>query len=343
VESGSNWHGVSAADAELLPVGSTDDDDFGRALAVSSSGNLIAVGAPNRGQGQGAVYVYQLSAPAWEGHVSQSATLSGPAGTVGRAGGAVAVSGTTVLAGAPFATLDNMPQAGAGYVYAEPASGWQNTSTPDATLSASDPGIGAGAGSSVAMSNGIAVLGAPNATVNGAGDQGALYVFGTQPVTTSGGGGGGSAATKTTTASFGDQSITLTTPSACVAAGGKLPVTLNSKSVAHKKPKLKFKLAQFYIDKGRKHTTRVKKTHKVHGKTVVVKKHGKPVFVNKTVYLPNATARHVIAHESLSIAGLRPGTHTLRVKISYNKTVREHGKKHTKIVTKTLKLTFTIC
>jgi hypothetical protein len=73
--------------------------------------------------------------------------------------------------------------AGAGYVYAEPASGWQNTSTPDATLSASDPAIGAGAGYSVAISNGIAVLGAPTATVNGASDQGALYVFGSQPVT----------------------------------------------------------------------------------------------------------------------------------------------------------------
>ena len=128
-----------------------------------------------------------------------------------------------------------------------------------------------------------------------------------------------------------------------MAAGGKLPVTLNSKSVAHKKPALKFKLANFFIDKGRKHIERVKKTHKVHGKTVVVKKHGKPVSVNKTVYLPNATARHVIVNESLSIAELRPGTHTLTVKISYKETIRKHGKKHTRLVTKTLKVTFTIC
>jgi len=34
------------------------------------------------------------------------------------------------------------------------------------------------------MSNGIAVLGAPTTTVNGANLQGALYVFGSQPVTT---------------------------------------------------------------------------------------------------------------------------------------------------------------
>ena len=76
---------------------------------------------------------------------------------------------------------------------------------------------------------------------------------------------------------------------------------------------------------------------------MVVKKHGKPVFVKKTVYLPNATARHVKVTESLSIAGLSPGTHTLRVKLSYKKTIRKHGKKHTRIVTKTLKVTFTIC
>jgi hypothetical protein len=183
-ETGTSWQSVTVPDAELFANGSTSDDQFGHALAISSSGSLIAVGAPTRGQGQGAVDVYQLSTPAWDGDISQSATLLGPAGTASEAGSAVAISGTTVLAGASSATIDNMPTAGAGYVYGEPASGWQNTSTPDAILSASDPATGAGAGSSVAMSGGIAVLGAPTATVNGAGAQGALYVFGSEPVTT---------------------------------------------------------------------------------------------------------------------------------------------------------------
>jgi hypothetical protein len=184
VRPGSSWQSASTPAAELEPDGSTSDDNFGHDLAISSSGNLIAVGASNRNQSQGAVYVYQLSAPAWQGHVSQSATLLGPTGTASGTGGALAISGTTVLAGASFATIDNQATAGAGYVYAEPATGWQNTSTPDATLSASDPAMGSGAGSSVAMSNGIAVLGAPTTTVNGADLQGALYVFGSQPVTT---------------------------------------------------------------------------------------------------------------------------------------------------------------
>jgi hypothetical protein len=184
MRAGSSWQSTSTPAAELQPDGSTSEDDFGHDLAISGPGNLIAVGAPNRSHSQGAVYVYQLSAPAWQGHVSQSATLLGPTGTASGAGGALAISGTTVLAGASLATIDNQATAGAGYVYAEPASGWQNTSTPDATLSASDPAIGAAAGASVAMSNGIAVLGAPTATVNGANLQGALYVFGSQPVTT---------------------------------------------------------------------------------------------------------------------------------------------------------------
>ena len=183
VRPGSSWQSTSTPAAELEPDGSTSADNFGRDLAISSSGSLIAVGAPGRSDSQGAVYVYQLSAPAWEGHVSQSATLLGPAGTASGAGGALAISGTTVLAGASSATIDNQATAGAGYVYAEPASGWQNTSTPDAALSASDPSIGSAAGASVAMSNGIAVLGAPTTTVNGANLQGALYVFGSQPVT----------------------------------------------------------------------------------------------------------------------------------------------------------------
>jgi hypothetical protein len=163
------------------------------------------------------------------------------------------------------------------------------------------------------------------------------------PLTVTAGVGSGGGTTTTTTASFGNQLITLATPSACVAVGSKLPVTLNSKSVAHKKPKLKFKLAQFFIDKGRKHTLRVKKTHKVDGKSVVVKKHGKPVFVKKKVYLPNATARHVPVAESLSIAGLTSGTHTLRVRISFKKMIRKHGKKQTRIVIKTLKVAFAVC
>ncbi len=184
VRAGSSWQSAPTPAAELEPDGSTSEDDFGHDLAISSSGSLIAVGAPNRSQSQGAVYVYQLSAPAWQGHVSQSARLLGPTGTASGAGGALAISGTTVLAGASSATIEDQATAGAGYVYAEPASGWQNTSTPDATLSASDPAIGSGAGSSVATSNGIAVLGAPTATVDGADLQGALYVFGSQPLTT---------------------------------------------------------------------------------------------------------------------------------------------------------------
>lgn len=184
VRPGSSWQSAPTPTAELEPDGSTSEDDFGHDLAISSSGSLIAVGAPNRSQSQGAVYVYQLSAPAWQGHVSQSATLLGPAGTASGAGGALAISGAAVLAGAAFATIDDQAAAGAGYVYVEPASGWQNTSTPDASLSASDPAMGSSVGSSVAISYGIAVLGAPTATVNGADLQGALYIFGSQPLTT---------------------------------------------------------------------------------------------------------------------------------------------------------------
>jgi hypothetical protein len=183
VQTGSGWQSTSSPSADLIPDGSTSTDDFGKDLAMSSSGGLIAVGAPDHDQEQGAVYVYQLAGSAWAGHVSQSATLSGPAGTAGGTGGALAISGTTVLAGASSATIDNLSTAGAGYVYAEPASGWQTTSSPDATLSGSDPGIGSGVGYSVAMSGGIAVLGAPTATVNGVTHRGALYVVGSQPVT----------------------------------------------------------------------------------------------------------------------------------------------------------------
>lgn len=51
--------------------------------------------------------------------------------------------------------------------------------------------------------------------------------------------------------------------------GRQAPGHLELEERRAQKPKLKFKLAQFFIDRGRKQTKRVKKKHKVHGKTRV--------------------------------------------------------------------------
>jgi hypothetical protein len=62
-----------------------------------------------------------------------------------------------------------------------------------------------------------------------------------------------------------------------------------------------------------------------------------------TVYTANATAHHAPVTLQLSIARLKPGAHTLTVRLSYKQTKRQHGHKITVTVTKTLKATFKIC
>ena len=124
--------------------------------------------------------------------------------------------------------------------------------------------------------------------------------------------------TASTTATFGNQHISLTTPSpqACVASPQRLTVRLSS-TTRSKGTKLKFSSAAFYIDRGVKHRRRV--------------------------YKPNATAHRLPVGLNLSIARLKSGSHTLKVVVSYRESKIRHGVKQTVIVSKTLRVKFTVC
>jgi len=141
---------------------------------------------------------------------------------------------------------------------------------------------------------------------------------------------------QTTRAKVDNQQITLVTPSlrACTASGKKLGVTLNSATIAHSKAtKLKFSSARFYLDKGVKHT---------HKKTITSRT-GRRKHVIVTSYSANTTAHHVPVTLELSIRALKPGIHTLTVKLSYKKREKRHGHEITVTVTKTLKVKFKVC
>jgi hypothetical protein len=153
--------------------------------------------------------------------------------------------------------------------------------------------------------------------------------------------GGGLTQTQSTTEN--GQQITLAAPAAttCTASTG-LSVTLTSKTIkalAKKGPK--FANAQFFIDKGVKHTKKVK----------VKGKHGKVKYVKKTYYSPNKTAKRLPANETFSTKGLKVGNHTLTVKVHFTKTSTltvGHGKHKRKVkttvtITRTLKATFKVC
>jgi hypothetical protein len=139
------------------------------------------------------------------------------------------------------------------------------------------------------------------------------------------------------TATVGNQLIELVTPSllVCTARAKTLKMTLRSVAIAHSRvAKLRFASAAFFIDKGvrhtRKRTTRLPNGHK---RTRMV-----------VVFTANAVARHHLpAAPVLRLVGLNSGLHTLRVTVSYKKTVTSHRHRRTVVVTKTLKAKFKVC
>jgi hypothetical protein len=103
--------------------------------------------------------------------------LTSPAGATGDFSRSVAVSGNTVVVGAPQATVDGKANQGAAYVFVEPAGGWATASTYTAELYNNLGSPGDELGWSVGIGGNAVVVSAPYATVDGKANQGAAYVF----------------------------------------------------------------------------------------------------------------------------------------------------------------------
>jgi hypothetical protein len=161
-QSGGSW----TQQAELTPNG--PKGGFGGSVAMS--GNTMVVGGL-RGSTcpcKGAAYVFTKAGSVW----SQQAALTASDGAADDGfGNAVAVSGSTVLVGAPFhgSIAEGLKGTGAAYVFASSGGSW----TQQAELTASDGADGDGLGTSVAISNQTALAGAPGKDQN----VGAAYVF----------------------------------------------------------------------------------------------------------------------------------------------------------------------
>jgi len=166
--------------AELTASDGAAGDLMGESVAVS--GSTIVVGAPDHQVGanpqQGAVYVFTKPASGWA-NATQTAELTASDGAASdMLGFSVAISGQTIVAGAPQHVVGGSQLAGAVYVFNEPASGWANA-TQTAELTSSSP-AGDDLGTSVAISGQTIVSGATTRNVNRHPDQGAAYVF-TEP------------------------------------------------------------------------------------------------------------------------------------------------------------------
>jgi len=160
--------------AELTAADGAVSDNFGRSVALSSTGATALVGAYGKAVGQGAAYVYTLAGGTW----SQAAELTASNGAVDDYFGisvALSSTGATALVGAFYKTVGGNGQQGAAYVYTFTGGTWSQA----AELTASNGAIYDYFGISVALSStgATALVGAYGKTVGSNTNQGAAYVY----------------------------------------------------------------------------------------------------------------------------------------------------------------------
>jgi hypothetical protein len=190
VKPAGGWATTSAFEAKLTAADGVMGDEFGRSVAVRrdavSCDTTVVVGArladipppPAVGvnKNQGAAYVFVK--PAGGGWTQRAKLIAADGAQNDWLGVSAAISGDTVVVGAPFANVDGHNDQGAAYVFVKPGSGWAGTLTESAKLTAADGRAGDEFGRSVAISGDTVVVGAPPfADLSGGKGQGAAYVF----------------------------------------------------------------------------------------------------------------------------------------------------------------------
>jgi hypothetical protein len=142
---------------------------------VAISDETVVAGAlysPIGNTGEADVYV--KPAGGWR-NMTQTAVLIPSDGTICDSfGTSVAISGDTIVVGAPQTFCSNAP--GRAYVFVKPAGGWKGTLTQTAELTfAPQGGLGIAFGSSVSISGNTVVVGAPDTYPFTS--SGAAYIF----------------------------------------------------------------------------------------------------------------------------------------------------------------------
>lgn len=139
-------------DAKLLPDPIDREFDANFGVSVAIEGNLIVVGAPGHNNGDGRIYIFEKIAGTW----SSSYYFVDPTFASGRFGSSVAISGTTILVGAP----EENGGEGRAYVLTPNGFGTPGWSISQ-TLNGTSPNrSGDKFGNSVAILNNTAVIGA---------------------------------------------------------------------------------------------------------------------------------------------------------------------------------------
>lgn len=166
----SGWANMTQT-AELSASNGKASNDLGFSAAIS--GNTVVLGAPGAGNFKGAGYVFVKPASGWANMTETAQLRASNATRDDSFGQSAAISGTTVVMGAPGAVVGANQGQGAAYVFLEPRAGWKTTSRFDAELTASDGTANDGFGLSAGVSGNSIVSGAIGNT-----QPGAAYVFG---------------------------------------------------------------------------------------------------------------------------------------------------------------------
>ena len=110
--------------AELTVASGPGGEYFG--YSVATSGSVVVAGAPGANSFAGAAYVFVEGASGWA-NMTQTGALTSSVGIADDAlGNSVAISGTTIVAGAYHALIGADTWGGATYMYVMPGGGWAN-------------------------------------------------------------------------------------------------------------------------------------------------------------------------------------------------------------------------
>jgi hypothetical protein len=185
------WASTSTFTAKLTASDGEDGDQLGQSVGVSSNGSTIVAGAiyANTNQttgipGPGAACLFAVPSGGWASAANpqtQTAKLTASDGaSFDSLGSSVSIrsDGSTIVAGAPFATVGSTAGQGAAYVFVMPGRGGWVSNTQTAKLTASDGELYNELGTSVGIKGdgSTIVAGAPSGRI--AGDlKGAAYVF----------------------------------------------------------------------------------------------------------------------------------------------------------------------
>ena len=167
-------NGVWTMQKELTAPGAKARAQFGGSVALS--GDTIAVGEWNGDAGltkpgAGRCLVFIRAGTNW---MPQATLLASDAQVGDQLGWSVALSGNTLIAGAPGSdTVENPKEPGAAYVFTRTGTVWSQQQK----LTAADAGVGDHFGYAVGLSGETAVVGAPRNKIGASDDQGAAYVF----------------------------------------------------------------------------------------------------------------------------------------------------------------------